>query len=187
MPQPAIVIITGAPGAGKTSVARALAQRFAQSLHLPVDELRDWVVSGKAEPIPVLTPPAAQQLRLARQAAAAIADLYAQGGFTVVVDDVLTSHDVQALFNASDPARAVHLIFLCPSFAGVIDRNRARYPQFDVQTWEPVIHGLYQDLCAQNTSAAGWIVLDTTTWSIAQTVDTILQQAGLSGRETEPA
>jgi predicted kinase len=181
-PNASVFIVTGPPGAGKTSVARQLARRFDMSLHIPVDELRDWVVSGKVEPIPVLTPPAAQQLRLARETAGFMAQRYAQSGCTAIIDDVLSSQDVRDLSALQQPGCSLHKIFLCPSFEQVISRNFARYSQFDVQQWGPIIQQIYHDLCAQNTSAEGWTVLDTGAWSINQTVDAILHAVGLAGR-----
>jgi hypothetical protein len=182
----AIFILTGAPGAGKTSVARELAQRFELGLHLSVDELRDWVVAGKVEPIPLLTPAGAHQLRLARQSAGSIADIYSRGGCTVVIDDVLVSADLQTLFNQRQPACPVHKIFLRPSFDEVIARNSARYIHFDHQKWTPVIQGLYQEVSLRNTPAEGWTVLDTTGWGIMQTVDTILQRVGIALNHQPP-
>jgi hypothetical protein len=182
----AIFILTGAPGAGKTSVARELAQRFELGLHLSVDELRDWVVAGKVEPIPLLTPPAAHQLRLARQSAGSIADIYSRGGCTVVIDDVLVSADLQALFNHTQPGCPVHTLFLRPSFDEVIARNSARYIHFDRQKWTPVIQELYHELSLRNTPADGWTVLDTTRWSVMQTVDTILQRVAAAPDHQPP-
>jgi adenylylsulfate kinase-like enzyme len=47
-----ILLLTGLPGAGKTSVATALLQRFPFGIHIPVDDVRKWVVSGIAHPVP---------------------------------------------------------------------------------------------------------------------------------------
>jgi hypothetical protein len=143
-------------------------------------------VAGKVEPIPLLTPAGAHQLRLARQSAGSIADIYSRGGCTVVIDDVLVSDDLQTLFDQRQPACPVHKIFLRPSFDEVIARNSARYIHFDHQKWTPVIQGLYQEVSLRNTPAAGWTVLDTTGWSIMQTVDTILQQVGAAPDHQPP-
>src|SRR5436309_1207155 len=80
-PPPPIFLISGPPGAGKTSVAKALLQHFEFGLHIPVDDLREWVVSGIAHPVPLWTEETTHQFRLARQAAAQTARLYAQAGF----------------------------------------------------------------------------------------------------------
>ena len=45
-----IVLITGTPGAGKSVTAAALMRRFPFGLHIPVDDLREWVVSGISAP-----------------------------------------------------------------------------------------------------------------------------------------
>jgi adenylate kinase family enzyme len=39
-----IVLLTGSPGAGKSTLAMALAQRFPFGVHIPIDDLRTRVV-----------------------------------------------------------------------------------------------------------------------------------------------
>ena len=53
MSQQPIFLLSGTPGAGKSSVATALMQHFEFGLHIPVDDLREWVVSGLADPVPI--------------------------------------------------------------------------------------------------------------------------------------
>ena len=91
-----LFLITGAPGAGKSVTAAALMRRFPFGLHIPVDELREWVVSGISQPVPEFTEETGRQFRLARTAAAQVAALYADAGFAVAIDDVIHEPDVQA-------------------------------------------------------------------------------------------
>jgi hypothetical protein len=84
-----IFVITGTPAVGKSTAAIALLRRFPFGLHIPIDDLREWVVAGVVEPVPQWTPEAARQFLLARQSAADVARRYAQAGFAVAIDDVL--------------------------------------------------------------------------------------------------
>ena len=72
-PELPLFLITGAPGVGKSVTAAALMRRFPFGLHIPVDDLREWVVSGIAQPVPEFTEETARQFRLARSAAAQVA------------------------------------------------------------------------------------------------------------------
>ena len=89
-----LFLITGTPGAGKSVTAAALMRRFPFGLHIPVDELREWVVSGISQPVPEFTEETARQFRLARSAAAQVAALYTDAGFAVAIDDVIHEPDV---------------------------------------------------------------------------------------------
>ncbi|WP_407539758.1 AAA family ATPase [Deinococcus radiomollis] len=88
-------IVSGSPGAGKSTVSRALLQRSTFGLHLPIDDLRELVVSGLVQPTLDHPPEAARQFGLAHRAAAHHARLYAEAGFTVAIDDVLWPQGTQ--------------------------------------------------------------------------------------------
>ena len=64
-PELPLFLITGAPGAGKSATAAALMRRFPFGLHIPVDDLREWVVSGISQPVPEFTEETGRQFRLA--------------------------------------------------------------------------------------------------------------------------
>lgn len=75
-----IFIIAGVPGADKSSVATELVRRFDFDQHLPVDDLREFVVAGIARPVPVWTAETGQQFAPAR--------LHAGASFAVTIDNV---------------------------------------------------------------------------------------------------
>ena len=109
-----LFLITGTPGSGKSTAARSLMQRFPFGLHIPVDDLREWVVAGIAHPVPEFTEETARQFQLARTAAAGIAVLYADAGFAVALDDVIHEPDAETCVAAPLAPRAVHKILLQP-------------------------------------------------------------------------
>jgi chloramphenicol 3-O-phosphotransferase len=82
-----ILILTGAPGSGKTTTARALArQAGGPAVHLHADDFWHVIQSGA---IPPYLPAAHAQNRTVMRALAQAAASYAEGGFLVVVDGIV--------------------------------------------------------------------------------------------------
>jgi protein tyrosine phosphatase (PTP) superfamily phosphohydrolase (DUF442 family)/predicted kinase len=175
---PPLFLISGTPGSGKTTAARSLMQRFPFGLHIPVDDLREWVVSGISQPVPEFTEETGRQFRLARTAAAQMAALYADAGFSVALDDVIHEPDAEASIVAPLKPRSVHKIILQPALEIAVARNAARTNKgFDTAVLADAIRGNHRSLGEQNTSDQGWIVIDTGSLSVEETVDAILESA----------
>jgi len=88
-PAPSIILITGVMAAGKSTVAQGVAERFDPSVHLRGDVFRKMIVNGRIDMSSNADPRALDQLRLRYRAAAGVASLYLDAGFTVVYQDTI--------------------------------------------------------------------------------------------------
>ena len=174
--QSPLFLITGAPGAGKSVTAAALMRRFPFGLHIPVDDLREWVVSGISHPLPEFTEETGRQFCLARTAAAQVAALYADAGFAVAIDDVIHEPDVRACLTDALAPREVHKILLQPSLEVALARNADRTNKgFDTAVLADAIRGNHRSLNEQNRSDLGWTIIDNSELNVEETVDASLE------------
>ena len=81
----AAYLITGIPGAGKTTVARLLAGRLPRAAHIEADRLQEWIVSGGLWPDQEPHEEAMRQLEQRAIHAARLATSYHEAGFSELV------------------------------------------------------------------------------------------------------
>jgi chloramphenicol 3-O-phosphotransferase len=119
-----IVIISGPPGAGKSSVCRALCDRYDRTVHLETDVLYGAIKMGFVQPWLAAS---SRQNHMVSRAAARAATAYAQDLYAVFIDGVIGPHllpdYVEELRVAQTP---VHLAVLLPSLESVVERGIAR-------------------------------------------------------------
>ncbi len=164
-------LISGTPGAGKTSVARALCARFPRAMHIPVDDLRGLVISGRADPLGPWTAETERQFRMSWETAGRIAALYADDGFVVAIDDIVPPRAV-AIYERSVGDRALRKVLLAPSLEVALHRNSAaRGKAFDTAVLAPTIRDLHATLAPDRSP---WLVIDSSNMSVTETVDAIL-------------
>ncbi len=166
-----IVLISGCPGAGKTTISRMLGQHFKKSIHIPVDNLREMVVSGMASVDP-WTAATTEQFNLARQSAAFMATEYERAGFVVVLDDVVFPNDT------SFDAVAQFKILLRPRLEVLLHRNATRSNKdFDANMLIPVIQGIHSELSKVKPEMhADWFFIDSSNFSAEEVLQKILEE-----------
>lgn len=125
---PEVIILTGPPAAGKSAVARALAERYDRVAHVEVDVLRDFITpTGHVHP---WGPTAAweRQQRLGIRNACALAANFLDERFAVIIDDVVIDKDNLDYYLAglNHLGVPVHFVRLMPSLAVCQERNQAR-------------------------------------------------------------
>ncbi len=164
-----IILITGLMAAGKSTVAQALAERFARSVHLRGDLFRRMIVRGQAKMDFELSEDAQNQLQLRYRVAAAAAELYLQAGFTVVYQDIIIGPslaEIVALYRQHE----LYVVVLCPSPEVVAAREAAR-PKTGYSDHAAVAD--FDRVLREETPQIGlWI--DTSQLLVSETVDQIL-------------
>ena len=152
-------------------------QRFPYGIHIPVDDLREWVISGTAHPVPTWSDETTRQFTLARQSAVDIARRYHTSGFAVALDDIIYPLEAETVYLRPLSGLIVHKVLLLPSVDAVLQRNAARLGKnFDPQILADPIRSIHTGLSNSDALARGWLVLDTTSHTIAESVDLLLRR-----------
>jgi broad-specificity NMP kinase len=173
-----IFLVLGAPAVGKSSTSRALAAHFPKSIHIPVDSIRDMVVSGLALPGTEKNEALVEQVALARMSVCQMAFNYHEAGFVVVTDDFFHAdhlRDYMPLIKYP----LTNKILLYPDQKIAHERNLVRSGISPARNYiDEGIRIIYDQLQKEvpNLTENGWVIVDTTSKSIEETVSTIIQK-----------
>lgn len=164
-----LVLVTGAQAAGKTTVARAVAQRLPRAVHVDGDAIHAMVVSGE---VPMTLPApaeAVEQLFLRWMGSIAVAETYQQAGFDAVVSDNVFGEFLDDFLDFVSPA-PLHLVVLNPSVQTLRAREAARGKSgYNEAVTVEVLHAAVD----RGTRRVG-LWLDTSDQDVSETVDVVL-------------
>jgi len=173
---PPIFIITGPPAAGKSTIAKAILQRFDLGLHIPVDDLREWVVSGIAHPLD-WTDETVRQFRLAEDAACQVAKEYHDAGFAIAIDHCAGPNTLDDMAERWLQGRRVHRLVLAPTLEANLHRNRTRKNKnFDADILAGSINTLNPLYRSDHPDLEGWVRINNTDQTVEETVETIVNR-----------
>lgn len=166
------IVITGAPGAGKSTVAAVLASRLERGAHIPVDSFRKMVKAGYASPHR-WSDEVARQYRIARKSAAQTAVNLAAGGFVPVLDDIVPA-DWAGEWRRDLEGLDCRFVVLRPSLDVTRRRNRER------AVWavdEALLSELHEMLGGDYTH--DWLIVDNSDGSPEDAAAVIARELGL--------
>ena len=118
-----VLVVSGPPAAGKTTVAALLTQRRSPSVHLHADDFWGFIKRGLVDP---WLPAAHDQNVVVVEAACTSARIFARGGYRVVLDACLGPWFVPDLVSLVGSDVTVDYLLLLPPLASVLSQLAAR-------------------------------------------------------------
>jgi cytidylate kinase len=173
-----MVLVTGVPASGKSTVSAALARRFPRGVHVRGDAFRRMVVAGREEMTANPSEEAWRQLRLRYRLGASTADAYFEAGFSVVVQDVVVGA-VLGEYVEAIRSRPLVVVVLAPSVDAIAQREAGR----DKVAYRAEMDGIAaMDASLRTDTPRLGLWLDTSDLTVDQTVDAIVDRGLDEGR-----
>jgi len=167
-----IVIVSGPPGSGKSSVCESLCQRYDRTVHLETDTFMTAIRMGYVKP---WLPASDRQNRTFTRAAARAAVPYAEDRYAVFIDGVIGPHLLPIYLDELRAAAVpVHFVLLLPSLDVTLRRAAMREETLRVR--EPQVRELWTQFQAYGAFAG--CTIDNSAMTPDQCGDAVMSACG---------
>lgn len=176
MTQGRVVVITGAPGTGKSTVSALIAKQsdMEKSVHMHTDDFYHYLSKGAIAPH---LPESNEQNLIVIEAFLEAAKRYARGGYDVIVDGIVGPWFLEPWIDIVRQGYEVHYIILRADKDETLERAVKR-EKLDRETNTELVETMWNQF--RNLGAYEAYVTDTTSLSIADTVSAIKEK--IAGR-----
>jgi len=134
MSGPPVLILSGPPGVGKTTVAATLARRAERAVHLETDRFFFFIRSGFVEP---WDPASATQNRLVMRTAAEAAASYASAGYVTVFEGIVIPRWTLGVVRETLEARGIRAAYAVLRASQDLCAGRVREREGDPDLFQP--------------------------------------------------
>lgn len=164
-----ICIITGPCASGKSTIARTLAEEIKKSVYIDVDNIREMIKNGYANPF-TYKGESKKQIQLGIKNTCQIANNFLKAGFNVFIDDVLEREgEIKIYEKFLNKKPTIFLLLPCKKILKKRDKQRNKNQQMGKRALE--LH----DILSKVKEKREWYILDTTNQTINQTKKEILK------------
>src|SRR5688572_21708279 len=162
-------LITGIPGAGKSTVSRMLAQRFPRGVHIAGDDLGAMVVAGAVWPGGEPQEESTRQMNLVVRHQCLLARSFAAAGFVPALDYVVVARDRLGRYRSALRTLNLHFVVLHPGKETALTRDRHRPEKTVAAPWTHL-----EDIMVRELTGIGlWV--DSRHQTPDETVDHVLR------------
>lgn len=163
-------LITGPAGTGKSSSAKALAQKFDRTVVISEDSLRRMIISGLVKPWP-WNAEAKLQVELGAENACSLANNFLAKGFNVIIDSVI-GQNLLEYYKRALKEHQLKVILLLPSKEALLKRFDECGNDTELRKRTKELHDIFLSV----KDELDWEVIDSSNQSLDETVNEIVSK-----------